>query len=57
MSEENKIADNDVRVFAKQVRQQLKIQCLDLAMRKANPEDEASSIVIKAKAFYAFART
>lgn len=57
MSEENKAADQDAKVFAKQARQQLKIQCLEAAIRNTACEGSSDDIVTKAKAFYAFARS
>lgn len=50
MSEEQKM-------LAKQARQQLKMQCLEAAIRNTPSDGMSVDIVNKAKAFYAFART
>jgi hypothetical protein len=57
MSEENKVSEAYDKLITKQARQQLKLQCLEAAIRNAPIETNADDIVAKAKAFYAFART
>lgn len=58
MSEENKVtADPSAKFYAKQSRQQLKVQCLEAAIRDTACEGSSEDIVTKAKAFYAFARS
>lgn len=56
MDDEAKINFSE-KAFSKQQRQELKLRCLDLAMRNSTIDDSSGNIVNKAKAFYAFART
>lgn len=57
VNEEAKVGIDYTKQFAKQAKQQLKMQCIDAAIRITEGDQDADILVAKAKAIYAFART